>query len=82
MPIADDTTPNVVRLSITVSETGTDAFVGFDVPPPIPAGTGTSEAAVRAFYQKLINALAASPDFYGVTGQLVTEQRATATPDA
>lgn len=82
MPYSDDPQVTVSRLSVTCSEAGTDAVVSFDVPLPIPAGAALSESAVRAFYQKVVDALAASPDLYGVAGQLVTEHRATCTPAA
>lgn len=82
MPISDETQPAVSKLVVRASESGTDALVSFDVPVPIPAGMTIGDEAIRAFYQKFINALERSPDFYGVRGTLVTEISATVTPDA
>lgn len=80
MPIADEATANVVRMTVQVSDT-TDNIVSFDVPPPIPVGMSISEGEVRQFYQRMVNALEASPDFRDVSAALVTEQRAAITPD-
>lgn len=81
MPIANDTTAQVARMTVQCTDAA-GTFVSFDVPPPIPVNTSITEGEVRAFYQRLVDALEASPDFRDVSGALVTEQRATVTPGA
>ncbi|TDC81912.1 hypothetical protein E1193_13500 [Micromonospora sp. KC606] len=81
MPISEQTTPVVDRLTVSCYQQGTDAVASFDVPVPIPVGFSISEQEIRDFYQRFVSALENSPDFHTVQATLVTRQQATVTPD-
>lgn len=81
MPISETTSATVTGITVQVTEATTGNLASFEIPLPIPAGMSVSETEARVLYQKIINALEASPHLVEARGQLLTTHRADVTPD-